>query len=84
MHVIFAHDYPFASTWCPNQKKSVLASQDAQEGVSESVTHGAVPRNPCAAPRNPMAPRVEVPCGAASRGPWGQNENPKMLSFGRL
>ena len=22
--------------------------------------------------------------GAASRGPWGQNENPKMLSFGRL
>ena len=28
--------------------------------------------------------RVEVPCGAASRGPWGQNENPKMLSFGRL
>ena len=23
--------------------------------------HGAVPRNPCAAPRNPMAPRVEVP-----------------------
>ena len=31
-----------------------------------------------------MAPRVEVPCGAASRGPWGQNENPKMLSFGRL
>ena len=28
--------------------------------------------------------QVEVPCGAASRGPWGQNENPKMLSFGRL
>ena len=31
-----------------------------------------------------MAPRVEVLCGAASRGPWGQNKNPKMLSFGRL
>ena len=24
------------------------------------------------------------PCGAASQGPWGQNENPEMLSFGRL
>ena len=37
---------------------------------------------PCAASRGPL--RREVPCGAASRGPWGQNENPKMLSFGRL
>ena len=27
---------------------------------------------------------VEVPCCAASRGPWGQNKNPKMLSFGCL
>ena len=32
--------------------------------------------------RGPL--RREVPCGAASRGPWGQNENPKMLSFGGL
>ena len=31
-----------------------------------------------------MAPRIEVPCGAASRGHWGQNENPKILRFGRL
>ena len=27
---------------------------------------------------------VSVPCGAASQGPWGQNENPIMLSFGCL
>ena len=28
--------------------------------------------------------RVEVPYGATSRGPWGQNKNRKCLSFGRL
>ena len=28
--------------------------------------------------------RPSKPHGAVSRGPWGQNENPKMLSFGGL
>ena len=48
----------------------------AAQGTS---TRGAIDLRP-----GPMAPRVEVPCGAASRGPWGQNKNPKMLSLGRL
>ena len=47
----------------------------AAQGTS---THGAIDLS-----GGPMAPQVEVHC-AASRGPWVQNENPKMLSFGRL
>ena len=31
-----------------------------------------------------LAPRVEVPCSAASRGPWGQNKNPKIWDLGHL
>ena len=27
---------------------------------------------------------VEVPCGAASRGPWGQNKKPKNLEIGAI
>ena len=51
-----------------------------------TLTRGAIDLS-----QGPMAPRVkvpaplvEVPCGAASRVSWGQNKNPKILSFGRL
>ena len=50
----------------------------------ESRSHGAASRGPLRRESRSPVPRVEVPCGAASWGPWGQNENPKMLSFGRL
>ena len=36
------------------------------------------------ASRGPLAPRDEVHCGDASRGPWGQNKNPKIWDLGRL
>ena len=58
--------------WISRRRGPRLAAQ----GTS---TRGAIDLS-----QGPMALRVEVPCGAASRGPWGQNENPKMLSFGRL
>ena len=41
------------------------------------------PGSRCKESRSP-ALLVKVPCGAASRGPWGQNKNPKILSLGRF
>ena len=42
-----------------------------------SKPHGAAPRNPCAAPRNPMAPRLETPGAPRLKTPgdkiWDQN-----------
>ena len=32
-------------------------------------------------PSRSHAPLVEVPCGAASRNPWGQNQNPEFRAF---
>ena len=57
---------------------------DSRRHRFESRSHGAASRGPLRRESRSPAPRVEVPCGAASRGPWGQYENPKMLSFGRL
>ena len=35
-------------------------------------------------PRDLESPPYEVPCGAATRGPWGQNKNPKNWDLGRF
>ena len=44
--------------------------------------HGAVPRNPCAAPRNPMVLCLETPGAPRLKTPRGQILRPKFSSFG--
>ena len=44
--------------------------------------HGAVPRNPCAAPRNHMVLCLETPGAPRLKTPWGQILRPKFSSFG--
>ena len=58
------------------QKSSLLARAH--------VNIGAAIRGPCRRDTRSLPPRYEVPCGAATRGPWGQNKNPKIWGLGHL
>ena len=57
---------------------------DSQRHGTLTKIYGAASQGPLRCELRSPAPRVEVPCGAGSRGPWGQNKKPKILSLRRL
>ena len=54
------------------------------ESTVAAAPHGTSTRGAKDLESRSPAPLVEVPCGAASRGPWGQNKNPKIWDLGRF
>ena len=54
---------------------------DSQRHGTLTQIYGAASQGPLRCELRSPAPRVEVPCGAGSRGPWVQNKKNKKIEF---
>ena len=54
---------------------------DSQRHGTLTQIYGAASQGPLRCELRSPVPRVEVPCGAGSRGPWGQNKKTNFLSL---
>ena len=68
----------------PRTSTSGAGDLDSQRHVTLTQIYGAASQGPLRCELRSPAPRVEVPCGAGSRGPLGQNNKTKILSLRRL